>query len=159
MRIKETAVYTFEELNDAAKEKARDWWRGAGFEFEWCDESRGSIEAFAGHFGAKLTDWNIGPWAPLDYTVEAGNECFRGRKLRDFKRDFMPTGYALDCALWQTFHDEFKRTGDAKGAFESAIEAGFKEWRADMESQLSDEYIEELLIANGYEFTADGERA
>lgn len=159
MRIKETAVYTFEELNDAAKKKARDWWRGLGVEFAWCDESRDSIKTFVAWFGAKLTNWDIGPWAPLNYTVKAGNECFRGRKLRDFNRDNMPTGYTLDCDLWQTFYDEFKRTGDAKGAFDSAIETGFNAWRADMESQLSDEYIDDVLVANEYEFTAEGEEA
>lgn len=32
---------------------------GAGVEFAWCDESRGSIEAFAGYFGAKLNEYEF----------------------------------------------------------------------------------------------------
>lgn len=70
----------------------------------------------------------------------------------------MPTGYCLDCALWETFFDEFKRAESAKSAFESAIYAGFAGWRDDMENQLEDEYIDDFLIANEFEFDEDGGR-
>lgn len=159
MRTITVKLYTFEELNDAAKEKARDWWRGTGFEFAWSEESKQSINTFVDHFGAKLTEWDIGPYCPIDYTVKAENENFRGLKLKAFDREHMPTGYCLDNDLWMTFYDEFKRTGSAKKAFELAVDAGFKAWRDDMESQLTDDYIDDLLIANEYEFTEEGERA
>lgn len=157
MRTIEQTIYTFEELNDEAKERARDWWRSGG-ELFWCEESKESIQAFCDHFGVALKNWSIAPFAPLDYDVQYFNSHFRGMKLRDFKRDNMPTGYCLDCSLWLTFYDEFKRTSSARKAFDAAIEQGFKDWRADMESQLEDDYIDEHLIANGYEFTEDGER-
>jgi len=158
MRTKTIELYTFEELSEKAKETARNWWRD-GLDFAWGEESLDSIRAFCTEFGAQLTDWNIGPHSPLDYTVKAENQNFRGRKLKEFNRDAMPTGYCLDCDLYQTFYDEFKRTGSAKKAFEEVIEAGFKAWRTDMESQLEDEYIDDCLVANEYEFTKEGERA
>jgi hypothetical protein len=70
----------------------------------------------------------------------------------------MPTGYCLDCDLWMTFFDEFKRTGNAKGAFDAAIDAGFKGWRNDLEGQLEDEYIDDFITANEYEFCEKGRR-
>ncbi|TQM89759.1 hypothetical protein [Roseinatronobacter monicus] len=30
-------VYQFSELSDAAKEKARDWWRAGGMDYDWWD--------------------------------------------------------------------------------------------------------------------------
>lgn len=33
--IKETEVFTFDELSDSAKQKARDWWRATGLDYEW----------------------------------------------------------------------------------------------------------------------------
>lgn len=155
MRTIEQTIYTFEELNDEAKENAREWWRSNG-ELFWNDEAKDSIQTFCDHFGAHLKSWNIGPFAPIDYNCEYFNSHFRGMKLKDFKRDNMPTGYCLDCSLWMTFYDEFKRTGSAKAAFDAALYQGFKDWRSDMESQFENDYIDDHLIANGYEFTESG---
>jgi hypothetical protein len=69
----------------------------------------------------------------------------------------MPTGYCLDCDLWMTFYDEFKATSSAKKAFDKALWAGFIGWRNDMESQLEDDYIDEHMMMNEYEFTEDGD--
>ena len=152
MRAVTTPVYTFDELSDQAKERARDWWRSLG-EVAWDDESRDSIVAFCSHFGVKLKEYDVDNcWFKHDAT----NATFRGRKLSDFNRDHMPTGYCLDCALWMTFYDEFKRTTDAHAAFNAAIYAALKEWREDREYQLSDEYIDEAITTNEYEFTEDG---
>ena len=159
MKTKTITLYTFDELpTEAAKERAREWWR-EGIDFAWSDESLNSIKTFCEHFGVKLRDWSVGPYANPDYSTDAENSHFRGRRLRDFDRDAMPTGYCLDCTLWMTFYDEFKRTGDAKAAFDSALWEGFKDWRNDMEAQLSDDYIDEHLTINEYEFTEEGERA
>ena len=149
-------LYKYDELpTDEAKERARDWLR-QDMDYAWSDEARQSIEAFCEHFGVNLIDWSVGPYSPIDYNTNAENEHFRGRKLRDFDRDYMPTGYCLDCDLWNTFYDRLKDTGDAKAAFDDALYAGFKSWRDDMEWQLSDKAIEESLIANEYEFDEDG---
>lgn len=158
MRTETITICKFNELTDPAaieraRERGRQW---VGEEMFWSDESRQSIEAFCEEFGVTLKDWSVGAYSPIEYSTSAENRHFRGRKLREFNRDHMPTGYCLDCSLWQTFYDEFKRTGDAKGAFNAALWAGFKEWRDDLESQLEDEYIDDFLTANEYEFTEDG---
>jgi hypothetical protein len=152
-------VYQFDELSESAKERARDWWRD-GMEFAWRDESLDSIRTFCAQFGIELRAWSIGPYYPIDYSLsEYGNANFRGMKLRDFTRENYPTGYCLDASLSIAFYDTFKKTGDAKHAFECAIETGFRDWREDMEYQLSDESVDEALVCNEYEFTENGKLA
>ena len=156
MRTVETVVFKFDELTETAKEQVREWWRSGDMPLAWMDESLDSISAFCEHFGINLRTWSVDLWS-YDFTVRMGNENFRGKKLRHFDRHHMPTGFYLDCVLWEMFFDMFKKTGDAKLAFEHGLDAGFKAWRDDIASQYEDEYIDDLLIANAYEFTADGE--
>ncbi len=159
MRVIEKTIFTFDELSDSAKEKAREWGREiVGSDMNWSDESKSSIKAFCDHFGVTLTDWSIGAYSPIQYSTDAENHHFRGHKLRDFNRGHMPTGYCLDCSLWQEFYDEFKRTGNAKESFDTAIYAGFKAWRDDLEDQLKDEQIDDFIIANVYEFDENGKK-
>jgi hypothetical protein len=156
MRTETRTLYKFDELpTEAAKQQARDWWIGCG-DPAWNDESRESIQTFCTHFGVKLKDWEIGAYYPLSYSTDAEPHHFRGKRLHDFKRDYMPTGYCLDCDLWMTFYDQFKATGDAKAAFDDALYAGFKAWQQDLEHQMSDEYIDEHLCINEYEFDEEG---
>jgi hypothetical protein len=157
METVEVNIFKFNELSEAAKEKARDWWR-TDIDFAWSDESLGSIKAFCEHFGASLTSWSVGVCSPYEFATDATNANFRGLKVADIDRDQMPTGYCLDCTLWFTMHDEFKRTGDAKAAFVEALDQAFREWRSDMESQMEDDYIDENLEINEYTFTEDGTR-
>ncbi|MDP2262667.1 MAG: hypothetical protein Q8K24_05860 [Hydrogenophaga sp.] len=158
MRTETIEVFKFDELSESAKDNARQWWRQASAgDMPWADESRQSIEAFCDHFGVTLKSWNVNPYESPDYSHNADNSHFRGRKLKEFNPDYMPTGYCLDCGLWSKFHSEFKRTGDAKHAFDAALWAGFIEWRDDMEHQLSNEYVDETIEANEYEFTEDGD--
>lgn len=150
-------LYQFDELTDEAKEKARDWWRD-GDCFAWGRESEQSIYAFVNAFSVKLKHYEVDAFF-YEYSTDANNEHFRGRKLTDFKRDYMPTGYILDAYLWEAFFDTFKATGDAKAAFDAGLDAGFKAWRDDMAWQLSDEAVDECLIVNQYDFMEDGSRA
>ena len=154
MRTIEIQVFKFDELNNRAKERARDWWRSLG-ETAWGEEAYASISAFCTHFGVNLKEYDVdNVWFKHDAT----NATFRGCKLKDFKRDHMPTGYYLDCDLWETFYDEFKRTTSAAIAFDNALRAGLRGWREDRDYQNTDEYIDELLTANEYEFTEEGKR-
>ena len=158
MRTETITLYRFDELpTDAAKERAREWWRSI-MDFDGRDELD-SIKTFCDYFGVKLTDWSIGPYCAIEYRTDAANHHFRSHKLREFSREHMPTGYYLDCSLWMTFYDVFKKTGDAKDAFDSALWEAFKDWRTDMEWHLSDESIDESLTMNEYEFHENGSRA
>ena len=156
MRTITVNIYKFNELSDTAKENARQWWR-EHIDFDGTDEKH-SIDKFCEHFGVRLIDWTVGAYCNIDYRHDASNENFRGLKLKDFSHDHMPTGYYLDCDLWQTFYTVFKNTGDAKQAFDEALDAGFRGWRADMEYRLTDEAVDEDLEAYEYEFDENGNK-
>ena len=153
MRVIEETIYHFDELSDEAKETARDSFRD--MEPLWTKESLQSIEAFCEAFGVSLLDYSVDIYRSF-YRTDTSNANFRGKKLSQFNRDYMPTGYCLDNALWMTFYDAFRTTADAKSAFNEALDAGFKAWREDMKYQTTDEYIDDFILANGYEFYENG---
>ena len=154
METIELTLYRFDELGDKAKEKAREWYRD-GLEYHWFSESMDSIRAFAKHFGVTVKDWSIGGYGSYIHT-DATNANFRGLKLADIDRDYMPTGYCLDADLWQEFYDQFKQTGDAKHAFEQALEEAISAIQRDIDYQFSDEAVDESMTFNEYKFTEDG---
>jgi hypothetical protein len=155
MEIIELEVYSFDELDEDAKEKAREWYRD-GMDYPWFSESLDSIRAFCNHFNVALRDWELGGWGSDFIKTDATNANFRGVKLADIDREQMPTGYCLDCDLWYEFHDQFKRTGDAKYAFEQALEAALSAIRRDIDYQYSNEAVDENLSINEYRFLKSG---
>jgi hypothetical protein len=156
MRVLTVEAFRFQDLEDEAKERAREWYRD-GLDYPWFSESIDSIRAFVKHFGASLMDWEIGGVSGGDYIkTDATNANFRGVKLADIDPDFMPTGYCLDADLWGSFHEDFKKTGDAKYAFEQALEAALYAIRRDMDYHYSDEAVDESLRFNEYEFNSNG---
>lgn len=155
MRTETIVVYKFNELSNNAKHKAREWYR-QGIEYPLFDESVNSVRTFCDHFNVTMKDWYIGAFSRSWIRTDAENSHFRGVKLRDIDREYMPTGFALDCTLWHTFHDQFKRTGDALHAFKEALDYAVSEIVDDAEFHYTDEAVDDALITNGYEFLEDG---
>ena len=147
-------VYSFEELSKEAQSKAIENNRYA-FEYAYYAEDKKSLTVFGDYFGVSL-EYYTDAWNNVYFEHKADNSNFRGIKLKDIKRDNMPTGYCLDCALWETFYDEFKSTGNAKEAFSQALKKAGKCISEDINHTTDDEYIEEMLIVNEYQFTKDG---
>ena len=154
MKTVEINVFSFDELDDRAKEKARDWYRVSS-DYPWFDEAKQSLTAFCDHFGVTVKDYSLGDSSGY-VTTNATNENFRGVKLSEQDRDMMPTGLWLDCELFAHFHDEFKRTGNPKGAFDDALYNFTRAVRDDLEAYYSDECIDENIQANEYQFTENG---
>lgn len=154
MRTIEKTIYTFDELDNRAKERAREWWR-RGAEYPWWAEVVDSLKSFCGEFGVSVLDYSLGGRGAFVKT-DATNENFRGLRLRDFDREKMPTGFCFDSALRYTFADEFKKHGDALGAFKSALDSFIREVESDLEWHFSDECADETITANGYEFDENG---
>ena len=155
MRVIEKTIYTFDELNDKAKENAREWYR-RGLEYPYWGEVQDSLRAFCDEFGVSVLDYSLGDARREFIKTDASNANFRGLKLSDFDRESMPTGFCFDCDLRYTFADEFKKHGDALGAFRSALDAFCESVRLDVESQYSDEAVDESIEMNGYEFDEFG---
>lgn len=149
-------LYSFDELDEAGQQRAIDDWRASGTEYFWLDESLDSLKTFCQFFGVTVKDYSIGTWGHSYVDTDAENKHFRGRKLRHFSADNMPTGYCGDYPLWNTFYNVFKASGDALRAFNDAIDTWVTDTVRDMEWQESDEFIAEHLAANEYRYTADG---
>lgn len=157
MRTETITIYKFDELpSERAKEKARYWWRSTA-DYPWWGEAFNCINHFCAHFRVKLTDYEVSTHRPYYFKTDATKDNFRGIKLKDIHSEHSPTGYCLDYTLWHTFFMTFKQTGDAKHAFNEALDAAFKDIVSDMEWHETDECIDELLTINEYEFTVDGE--
>lgn len=155
MRLATYKIYQFNELNDEAKEKARDWYRQ--FPFDWCSESLASINYFCDCFGIKLTAYEIDLHSYF-YRTMADNSHFKGLSFKRVQSLDLSDGYCIGEGLKINFLDKFKELGALK-AFDYAINEAFKEWREDLRYQSSDEYIDEVISGNNYEFYANGERA
>lgn len=68
MRIKEIKLYKFDELEDDAKEKARDWYREMSAEDSYpLDEMIDSLKALFKAAGIKLTNWSLGAYNQNNY--------------------------------------------------------------------------------------------
>ena len=148
-------TYSFEELSPEAQEQARYWWRSTGDTFGWDGEYRDSLKAFTEYWGLDVWKWSVDACS-FDYTCTLDNEIFRGVKLKSIPVGHTPTGFCADCDLWETMREVWKRTGDPKEACDRALYSFFKAWRDDMRDALSDESVDSMLTANGYQFLADG---
>lgn len=158
MREVTVKVYKYNELSDKGKERARYLWaEGKNFQFDWQVESRASVLAFCNHFGVGVVSVDVDPYSTSSITLKSNEDNFKNLKLEDFDRNHMPTGCVLDCNLWQTFYGCFKETGNAEGAFTKALDAGLRAWQEDLIHQASEEYVQESMDANDYEFYENGE--
>ena len=158
MRTIETTIYFFDELSDEAKEAAIQHIRQIT-EYPWYSECVDSLKAFCNVFNVRVTDYTLSDCYRASISTDATPAHFRGLKLSSVNREAMPTGFCFDCDLQYSFHDEFKKTGDAFYAFNDALQTFLISVRKDIEWHYSDEAIIECIQINGYEFTEDGATA
>lgn len=71
------------------------------------------------------------------------------------------TGYCMDCCFssaWREWKEKFTLNSTVEDFVEMVADHLSHDWTADNEYQMSDEYIIDLIQANGYEFTDDGKQ-
>ena len=156
MRTESINIYTFDELSPDAKERARNKHR-EHMEYPWFNDVISSLKSFCDEFGVTVTGYHFSDDYRASIDTDVMSSHFRGFKLKDFDREAMPTGFCFDNDLRYTFADEFKRTGNAYAAFDKALDVFLDAVRKDIQWHYSDECIDETIIANGYEFTENGE--
>lgn len=71
---KEVKVYQFDELSDDAKEKAREWYRDGGFDYEWWDSVEYDFKEICKLIG--ITDVKI---YFSGFSSQGDGACFEGR--------------------------------------------------------------------------------
>lgn len=139
MRTIETRIYKFNELDDKAKEKARDWYRDGGFDYDWWD----CLYDDAENIGLTITEFDIDRHIIKGYLTESVQEVCKSIRKEHGKNT--PT-YKLTI---KPDEDSFEHD-----LLEEYLSLLRKEW----EYMNTDEAIDENILANEYEFTEGGKR-
>ncbi len=165
MKTISTTVYTFDELSDEAKEKARNWYREGSYDYEWWE----SVYEDAASIGLKITGFDIGRGSYCEGTLTLSSRRVAENIIKD---------HGGDCETHKTavaFMDKLKTIalkypdeGDEVAAEE--IEAAEQDFsislREDYRSMLqrewdyinSGEAVDDNIIVNEYTFTESGKR-
>ncbi len=142
MEVIQIEVFEFDELSDAAKDKARAWYAEFALDYEWWD----SVYEDAENIGLKITghgDHNVQGRFVMSATdtanlilSEYGNSCGTSRSAERFLDDV-------------TDEAEFLR--DLCEDYRIML-------NNEAEYLTSNESVDEAIRANEYTFTADGKR-
>lgn len=169
MRKIEQTVYTFAELNDTAKERAREWYRSGALDYEWWD----CLFDDAKEVGLKLTGFGLERDRHADGKfINGALECAHNiidnhgvdtdtRKTaeaylaeRDGIVDNAPRDENGD------FEDERELDGALDDCDDEFLRALLEDYgvmlQHEYEYLLSDAQVDESIESNGYEFDEDG---
>lgn len=177
MRVIDKTLYTFDELSDTAKERARDWYRSCGDTWGWSDEWWGSAKAFSDiapitiiradydrgdvsyHWtgdedARELSGLRAWKWLTNNGWFEWAREEAKGRCSM--------TGYCGDAPFGDAF-EQYERNPLKVPDIEQVFYEAAQEWvhaaRRDLEYSYSDEAVDESITINEYEFDEEGNRA
>ena len=143
----------FEDLNDKAKEKARQWWR----EQEYSDPTWYSehLEAYR-----SVSEW-VGNNISDDMTIDQAADIIIDN-LEVFKMCKL-TGYYADyeCARsminWAKSRDESVSEECIRYCLETLIQMDYEEsWNQDLENRMTNDSVDDAIISNDYQFYSDG---
>jgi hypothetical protein len=172
MRTIQTAIYKFSELDDIAKQRAKDH-HAIGFGYAWEKEALTSLEALAKHFDGKLTDYEVDffrhyhSYARFAMPELSADEIEkRLNELGDFNPETLKgvgdcklTGYSSDEDALDGFRIAFYKKGvsDLTDLMREAFDSWLKAAQEDCAYQYSDEAFSEMSDANDYEYYANGD--
>jgi len=175
MKTITTAVYSFEELSDSAKEKARNWYREHALDYEWwestCEDAK--------NIGLKITGFDLdrNRHATGEFSVfggatqcanlilaEHGKDCESFKTATSFLADLAKLNAKIkavdgddetNCEYdsWQDKRGELD-----EGFLKSLLEDYSTMLQKEMEYLMSDEQVDESIKANEYTFTESGKR-
>jgi hypothetical protein len=173
MKIIKTKVYEFDELNDQAKEKAREWYRSGALDYEWWESTYEDAE----RVGLKITGFDLdrNRHATGDFERDAqdvaalilkehGKDCETFKAATVYLADLAELNAEIEAVdgddetnvefwKWQD-----KRTSLKEEFLHSILEDYSIILQNEMEYQLSDEQVDESIRANKYTFTESGKR-
>lgn len=183
MRVIEKTIYRFDELDGAAKEKAREWFRTASADDNWWSESviddAKRIGALIGFevdgvywrgFGSQGDGacWAGAVTYSTGCAAAAARECPQDAEIQRIARAWQDLQrrnfYQIRGSV--SANDRYMRT--SVGAYReddaNQIASDFADWvyrslEKEYDYQMSDECVDEGIRANEYEFDEDGEPA
>lgn len=168
MRTAQINYYKFNELSDRAKDRARDWWRQGALDYDWWD----CIYEDAAQVGIKITGFDTGRSCEIDgnftgtpeetankILAEHGEDTDTASEARHYLKtvaEFMASAEKDEYGELATYALENDREDIDKEFLRALLEEYLVMLRSEEEYQLSEECVDELLVANEYEFTEDG---
>lgn len=170
MKTIETTVYEFSELSDTAKEKARDWYRNGALDYEWWE----SMYDDAANIGLRIKSFDLdrnrhatGEFIETAYFCAQRILNEHGKDCETFKT---ATAYLKEHSQIKNVHCDPDFENGLTAVGEDAIEECDSEFlksiledysillQHEYEYLLSDESVDESIVANGYTFTETGKR-
>lgn len=164
-------VYGFDELDNAAKEKARAWYREHALDYEWWESTYEDAE----NIGLKITSFDLGRrqeiegefvtgayGCALNIQREHGKDCETYKTAEKYLADRAalyakyPQDEAGDFIAYHEANDALEDLG--KDFLKSLLQDYFVMLGKEYEYLLSDEQVDESIRANEYDFTKDGKR-
>lgn len=166
-------VYQFAELDDSAKDKARDWFRSCMDSSDWnADEYVASLKRFCSRIGINLRDWSLGEqsniqwefdpidhygWDQFDQTGEHmrgyrlwkwfqnGNFIFSADEIREAVKGSCPlTGVCTDCPLFDAL-GRFLDRPDKYTTMHDLINEAMEDFRIVIENEVEYHYSDESV--------------
>lgn len=169
MRIKTINLYQFDELGDAAKERARDWFRSVALEYDWWDQ----VYEDAERVGLKIKgcDLDRGSYVEANFMVSAEETAHKiekehGETCETFQdaKSYLKERDALVSAIQKDengdFIDENTLDEELDALDNNFLKTLSEDYRImlqrEMDYLLSDEHVDESIRINEYEFTETG---
>lgn len=166
----EKTVYLFNELDDQAKEEARDWYRQGALDYDWWN----CIYEDAKKLGFKITSFDLNNGGRITGKFNGNIEDSCKDILKDYIKDSgfyeIAEGYLEKIDELKKRYLHLEHDDDDTIAFEEALDDLTLEFKQEMlegflsslkkeeEFQLSEEQVDEAIEANGYKFTREGYR-
>lgn len=164
-------IYTFEELSEKAKDKARDWWRTSAAYDEWWE----FIYDDAKEIGLKITGFDCGRGNDItgEFTLSAcevaaniiknhGEQCETRKTAESFLKEHDPvfSDYLNEESERYETREAEEELQDIEEDFrKSLLEDYLIMLRNEHEYYFSEEHVDECIEINQYEFTEGGKIA
>lgn len=172
MRTITRTVYSFNELTDAAKERALSDYNTSGQEYAFAGEALESIKALASHFDGDVRryaiDWTGTFPSQMAFTMPEMNRREIHQRLRALGSynketlrglgDCKLTGYCADEDAIDGFRMAFMAgESDLEALMNAAFDTWLKAAQSDAQHQFSMEGYAEHCAGNDYEFYKNGD--
>ena len=160
-KTRHITVYQFDELDEKAKERARDWYRSAGLDYDWYESTYDD----AAEVGLEITGFDVGRGSECTGKLtESVAESIKailknhGEMCETYKT---ATQFKAGLELLDPESDEYDNELETleKEYLEALCEDYLSILRAEFEYLYTAESVDENILANEYEFLEDGTRA
>jgi hypothetical protein len=169
MRTETINIYTFDELSDKAKDRARGWWRQGALDYGWWE----CIYEDAERIGLKISGFDTGrsceiegnfigtPEETAEKILAEDGEGWadlvaESRAYKKTLAEFMATAEKDEDGELATYALEADREDIDKEFLYALLQGFLSELRDEAEHLQSDEVADEMITVNEYEFTEDG---